>query len=88
MKILIDEEVNKVKLVLISEFFYPYKTGTQKILTELAEDLVENGLEVDVLTTDNAYREEKLSLPKYEIYKGINIKRIYSTAFNRDNKVG
>lgn len=77
-----------MKLVLISEFFYPYKTGTQKILTELAEDLVENGLEIDVLTTDNAYREKKLSLPRNEVYKGVNIKRIYSTAFDRDNKLG
>ena len=51
-----------MKIVLISEFFYPYKTSTQKILTELSEDLVESGLEVDVITTKNAYREEKIKL--------------------------
>ncbi|WP_195964493.1 glycosyltransferase family 4 protein [Clostridium cuniculi] len=77
-----------MKLVLVSEFFYPYKTSTQKILTELAEDFVEYGLEVDVLTTKNAYREEKQKLKKYEIYKGINIKRIFSTEGNRDSKIG
>jgi len=77
-----------MKLVLVSEFFYPYKTSTQKILTELAEDFVEYGLEVDVLTTKNAYREEKQELKKYEVYKGINIKRIFSTEGNRDSKVG
>ena len=77
-----------MKLVLVSEFFYPYKTSTQKILTELTEDFVEYGLDVDVLTTKNAYREEKQELKKYEIYKGINIKRIFSTEGNRDSKIG
>ena len=51
-----------MKLKLISEFFYPYQTATQKILTELAEDLVENGIDVSVLTTKNAYREAKQHL--------------------------
>lgn len=77
-----------MKLVLVSEFFYPYKTSTQKILTELAEDFVEYGLEVDVLTTKNAYREEKQELERYEVYKGINIKRIFSIEGNRDSKIG
>lgn len=77
-----------MKLVLVSEFFYPYKTSTQKILTELAEDFVEYGLEVDVLTTKNAYREQKQQLKKHEVYKGINIKRIFSTERDRDSKVG
>ncbi|EPB9413393.1 glycosyltransferase family 4 protein [Clostridium perfringens] len=77
-----------MKVVLVSEFFYPYKTSTQKILTELAEDFVEYGLEVDVLTTKNAYREEKQDLGKYEIYRGINIKRVFSTEGNRDSKIG
>ncbi|MBU3104466.1 glycosyltransferase family 4 protein [Clostridium gasigenes] len=77
-----------MKIVIVSEFFYPYKTSTQKILTELAEDFVEYGLEVDVLTTKNAYREEKQKLDKYEVHKGINIKRIFSTQGNRDRKVG
>lgn len=77
-----------MKIVIVSEFFYPYKTSTQKILTELAEDFVEYGLDVDVLTTKNAYREEKQKLDKYEIHKGINIKRIFSTQGNRDKKLG
>ncbi|WP_346878661.1 MULTISPECIES: glycosyltransferase family 4 protein [unclassified Clostridium] len=75
-----------MKIVVVSEFFYPYKTGTQKILTELSEDFVEYGLEVDVLTTKNGCREEKQKLDKYETYKGINIKRIFTTDGDRDSK--
>lgn len=77
-----------MRVILVSEFFYPYKTGTQKILTELTEDLIEYGLEVDVLTTNNAYREKKIKLPKYEEHNGIKIKRILATSFDRDNKIG
>lgn len=75
-----------MKLVIVSEFFYPYKTSTPKILTELAEDFVEYGLDVDVLTTKNAYREKKQNLQKYEKYNRINIKRIFSTKGSRDSK--
>lgn len=77
-----------MKLKLISEFFYPYQTSTQKILTELAEDLVEQELDVSVLTTKNAYREEKQTLKKYEVYKGIKIKRIAASSFSRDSFIG
>lgn len=76
-----------MKLIIVSEFFYPYKTSTQKIMTELAEDFVEYGLDVEVLTTKNAYREKQQELKKHEIHKGIKIKRIFSTSGNRDNKI-
>lgn len=76
-----------IKVIFVSEFFYPYKTSTHKILTELAEDFVEYGLEIDVLTTKNAYREKKQILKKYEKYKGINIKRVLASEGNRDSKV-
>lgn len=77
-----------MKLVIVSEFFYPYRTGTQRILTELAEDLVEYGLNIDVLTTKNSYREERKKVLKREEYKGINIKRIFSTNRDRNKKIG
>lgn len=77
-----------MRLLLISEFFYPYKTSTQKILTELSEDLVEYGMDVSVLTSKNAYREKVQKVSKEEVYKGIKIKRVFSTKLARDSKVG
>lgn len=77
-----------MKLMVVSEFFYPYKTSTQKIMTELCEDFVEYGAEVRVLTTKNAYREKKQILKSRELYKDIYIKRVFSSQFNRDNKIG
>lgn len=75
-----------MRILIVSEFFYPYKTGTQKILTELAEDFVEYGADVSVLTTKCSCREEKQELTTREVYKGIKIKRIFSTDGNRDSK--
>lgn len=77
-----------MKLLILSEFFYPDKSSTPKVLTELAEDMVEYGLDVDVITSKTSYKAENSYLKDREKYKNINIKRVYSTEFNRNNFVG
>lgn len=77
-----------MKLLILSEFFYPDKSSTPKVLTELAEDMVEYGLDVDVITSKTSYKAENSSLKDREKYKNINIKRVYSTEFNRNNFLG
>lgn len=77
-----------MKLLILSEFFYPDKSSTPKVLTELAEDMVEYGLDVDVITSKTSYKGENSDLKDKEKYKNINIKRVYSTEFNRNNFIG
>lgn len=77
-----------MKLLILSEYFYPDKSSTPKVLTELAEDIVKNNIEVDVITSSNSYRGQNSDLKKSEVYEGINIKRVYSSKFNRNKTLG
>lgn len=75
------------KILILSEFFYPDKSSTPKVLTELAEDLVKNGLDVEVICSNHSYKGN-LKLSKKEILNGIKIARINSSNFNRNSKIG
>lgn len=77
-----------MKLLILSEFFYPDKSSTPKVLTELAEDMVEYGLDVEVITSRSSYKGENEDLKKQEKYKSIDIKRVYSSKFNRNSYLG
>jgi len=75
------------KILILSEFFYPDKSSTPKVLTELAEDLVNNGLDVEVICSNHSYKGS-LKLSKKEKFNGIKISRINSSNFSRDSKLG
>ena len=77
-----------MKLLILSEFFYPDKSSTPKVLTELAEDLVENGIDVDVITSKISYKGEYNNLKNNEVFNNIKIKRVNSTKFNRNSYLG
>lgn len=82
------QNTERRKLLLVTEFFYPYKTSAPRILTELAEDFVEYGMEVAVLTSKNGYYEKNIKLKRKENYKDIEINRISSTNFDRVKTIG
>ncbi len=75
------------KVLILSEFFYPDKSSTPKVLTELAEDLVSNGLEIEVICSNHSYKGNS-KLNKSETLNGIKINRISSSNLNRNSKIG
>lgn len=77
-----------MRLLILTEYFYPDKSSTPKVLTELAEDLIEYGIDVSVITSNKSYKNQNDNLISDETYKGIKIKRIRSSGFNRDNYLG
>lgn len=77
-----------MRLLILTEYFYPDKSSTPKVLTELAEDLIEYGIDVSVITSTKSYKNQNDNLLSNETYKGIKIKRIRSSGFNRDNYLG
>jgi glycosyltransferase involved in cell wall biosynthesis len=58
------------KILLVSDYFYPYKSGLSYVVKVLAEELVKKDLEVTILC-----HQHDDSLPKFEILNGVSIHR-------------
>jgi glycosyltransferase involved in cell wall biosynthesis len=68
-----------MRLLLLSEFFYPDDTGsTPTDLSDIARYLKDNHeIQIDVITSRNFYRpSSNISLPKEEDWRGIRITRL------------
>ncbi|HDX9579056.1 glycosyltransferase family 4 protein [Bacillus cytotoxicus] len=78
----------KKDVLIMCQYFYPEYVSSATLPTELAEDLVEKGLSVDVLCgyPKEYYEGEQVSTK--EDYKGVNISRVKYTEFNNKSKFG
>lgn len=77
-----------MKIIIISQVFWPDESAGSQILTDLAEALTENGFEVDLITSANAYENHNIFYPKEEDYKGIHIKRLRTSWFGNGSRLG
>lgn len=76
-----------MRILILSDHFYPDLSSGGRLWTELSAALVERGEVVSVLTTFSAYNSEVAGTTR-EIYRGISIRRVASTRFARGNLVG
>ena len=77
-----------MKIIIISQIFWPDDSAGSQILTDLAEALIENGFRVDLITSGNSYENPNIHYPKEENYKGIHIKRLMTSRFRKSSKIG
>lgn len=68
--------------------FWPDESAGSQMLTDLAEALIENGFEIDLITSGNSYENPNTLYPKEEDYKGIHIKRLRTSSFGKGSKLG
>ena len=73
------------KVLLLNQTFYPDNAATSQHLTDLALELIKRGYSVDVICDARSYENRNLKLLKHEVYKGIRINRINSSAFGKKN---
>ncbi len=71
------------KILLLNQTFYPDMAATSQHLTDLAVELVKNGFLVDVVCDRRSYDDRNKILPKFEVYKGVRIHRIMTTALGK-----
>lgn len=76
------------KVVFVNRFFYPDHSATSQILTELAFDLAEAGIRVEVVTSRLCYDDPAKQLPAQEEVRGIRVHRLWSTRFGRGKLLG
>ncbi len=74
------------RLLLLNQTFWPDNAATSQHLTDLAVALVETGFRVDAISDRRSYDDRSKILPKFEVYKGVRINRVGSTAFGKKTK--
>lgn len=76
------------KIIFVNRFYRPDHSATAQLLTDLAENLAENGLTVHVVTSRQSYQNANANLPAQETIAGVDIHRTWSSQFGRSNLFG
>lgn len=76
---------NDYDLVLFSQTFYPDVNAAAKLMTDLAEFLVEKGEKVLIVTPNRSYEVPENKYPEFEIINGISVKRVKVPKLNKNN---
>lgn len=72
-----------MRILLITQVFYPDTVSVSQHLTDLANKLVEDGHEVTVYTSSYPYEEKTHRYESFENYQGININRLRQSSFGK-----
>jgi colanic acid biosynthesis glycosyl transferase WcaI len=76
-----------VRIIILNQFFYPDHSATSQLMTELAESLLTQGVEVTALSGRGRYNGGE-RLQKRESHKGVRIERAWATGFGKKNSLG
>jgi len=78
----------KMQLLVLSQLFYPELVSTGQTLTELCEELSDMGVEIEVYASQPTILKNQDKVAKNIVYRGIKIKRLWSTRFPKLNILG
>ncbi|MBD0327270.1 MAG: glycosyltransferase family 4 protein [Pyrinomonadaceae bacterium] len=76
-----------MRILILHQFFYPDHSAVSQLMTDLAESLVERGVEVTAVAGRGRYNGGE-RLPRREEYKGIKIERAWATSFGKRSIIG
>lgn len=79
---------NEPSFLVLCQLFYPEMVSTGQTLTELCEVLVDMGIDIEVVCGPPTILVRESSIPSYMEHRGIRIKRVWGTRFNKLNFVG
>jgi colanic acid biosynthesis glycosyl transferase WcaI len=74
-----------MKILILSQVFYPDTVSVSQHMTDLSIKLVEDGHDVKVYTSCFPYEEKINRYKKREEFKGIKIDRLLQTSFGKGN---
>lgn len=72
-----------MRLTILNQFFYPDHSATSQLMTELAQSLREQGVEVTALAARSRYNGGE-ALPPREEFQGVRIERAWATSFGKN----
>ena len=77
-----------MKILIISQAFWPDTASVSQHMTDLAEELTRRGHEINVLSSRHDYENNKITFPAQAEHKGIRINRIRTTGFGKKMVIG
>lgn len=75
-----------MKILLLNQVFYPDVVATAQHLGDLAVALAEQGHDVTVVSSRQAYEHSGTTFPANETWRGVKIRRVFSTRFGKKAK--
>lgn len=72
-----------MRIIIISQVFWPDTASTAQHLSDLAEKLAERGHAVTVYSSRYAYENPGIKYPRKETFKGIRIRRLQNTGLGK-----
>jgi glycosyltransferase involved in cell wall biosynthesis len=76
------------RIILINRYFYPDQAPTGELLSSLGFALVTQGFRVEVITSRLRYEEARASLRPRETIRGVEIWRVWTCQWGRQNLLG
>ncbi len=77
-----------MRVIFVNRYFYPDHSATSQMLSDLAFFLAGTGHEVCVVTSCQRYDDAAAILPSRERIAGVEVLRVRTTRFGRDNLLG
>lgn len=77
-----------MKIVFVNRFYSPDHSATSQMLTDLAIALAAGGVDVHIVTSRQRYDDPQASLPPHERQDGVEVHRVWTSAFGRGNLPG
>ena len=76
-----------MKILVISQVYYPDTASTAQHLSDLLEALSKKGHEVTIFTSIRKYENPSIKFSKKETVNGVKIERLFNTGFGKKNKL-
>jgi glycosyltransferase involved in cell wall biosynthesis len=85
---MMDESNAPLRVLFINRFYHPDLSATSRLLTQLTEDMANQGPDITVITSRFSYLGGTDAWPEHDQHKGVTITRVWSTHFGRRSGVG
>jgi glycosyltransferase involved in cell wall biosynthesis len=76
------------RVVFVNRFFYPDESATSQLLGDLAFGLAQRDFHVQVYCSRQLYGAPDARLPAREIFRGVIVRRVWTTRFGRARLIG
>jgi glycosyltransferase involved in cell wall biosynthesis len=77
-----------MRVVFANRYFFPDRSATSQLLTDLAFELADQGHDVRIICSRQRYDDAGARLPSRDVVRGVRVHRVWTTRFGRDRLLG